>query len=197
MTRLLAASGSRRCRVQAYLLHYTAARTESLRFLRWRDLDFVDDLIHFDVAKGDRAYTIPMHPKLKAALLHWQDEQETAAEANPEIYTALIDPETAFVLLTLKGKPLSHTTIAKQYKWRAKRAGVRLHSHSARVGYENKSLVSPHAARRTVGTSLRRRGVDIADLADLLNHKDLQTTREFYAFTSTPQQRRVVERLKY
>jgi integrase/recombinase XerD len=197
VARLLAVSGPPRCRVQAYLLHYTAARTESLRFLRWRDIDFVEDLIHFDTAKGDRAYTIPLHPQLKASLIRWQDELETLAEANPRIRAALSDPETAFVLLTREGKPLSHTTIAKQYKWRAKRAGIKPHAPSARVGRENTSRVSPHAARRTVGTELRRRGVDIADVADLLNHKDLQTTREFYAFTSTPQQRQVVERLQY
>ena len=186
-----------RCEVQAYLLHYTAARTESLRFLLWPDVDLANDEIHLDRAKGDKAYTLPLHPELKAALLRWRSRQQEQAERHPAVAAALADPETASVLLTREGRPLSHSTIAKQYKWRAKRAGVKLHGANAAVNYENKSRVSPHAARRTVGTSLRRNGTDLADIADFLNHSDLQTTRDHYAFSSTPQKKKVVAQLRY
>lgn len=66
--RILDAKGRERCRVQAHLLLFTAARCESLRFLLWENVDFVNNEISFDVAKGDKAYTVPMHPELKAAL---------------------------------------------------------------------------------------------------------------------------------
>ena len=36
------------------------------------------------------------------------------------------------------------------------------------------------------------RGTQLADIADLLNHKDLNTTREHYAFTSTPKLKQTV-----
>lgn len=186
-----------RCEVQAYLFHFTGARTESLRFLRREDVDYINNEIHLDRAKGDKAYTLPLHAELKAALLRWEDRQDEQAETNAALRAALADPDTAYVLLTYKGLPLCHSTMAKQYKWRAKRAGVRAHGLNAVVGVENKSKVSPHAARRTAGTSLRRNGVELVDVADFLNHSDLQTTREHYAFTSTPQKRKVMDKLTY
>lgn len=186
-----------RCEAQAYLLHFTGARTESLRYLLWNDVDFANDEIHLDRAKGDKAYTLPLHPELKAALLRWRSRQQEQSDRNPAVAAALADPEWAYVLLTKNGRRLSHSTIAKQYKWRAARAGVRPHSERAVVNYENKSRVSPHAARRTVGTSLRRSGIDVADVAGILNHSDVQTTLDHYAFTTTPEQRKVMSRLRY
>lgn len=186
-----------RCEAQAYMFHFTAARTGSVRFTLWSDADFAAETITFDRAKGDKAYTVPMHPELKAALLRWRGRQAEQAGANPAIAAALADPDTAYIFLTRNGRPLSHSTMAKQYKWRARRAGVRPHSPNAIVGRENTSKVHPHAARRTAGTSLRKQGVDLADVADFLNHSDVQTTREHYAFTSTPQQKAVVAKLKF
>jgi integrase len=72
LRRFLDAPGRERDRIQAYLSVYTAARTSSLRFLRWRDVDFEGDLVHFR-AKRDRDYTLPLHPQLRAALLRWRD----------------------------------------------------------------------------------------------------------------------------
>ena len=60
------------------------------------------------------------------------------------------------------------------------------------AGKENTSRVSPHALRRTAATLLREKGTELADIADLLNHKDLNTTREHYAFTSTPKLKQTV-----
>jgi integrase len=194
--RILDAPGRERCRVQAYLLLYTAARCESLRFLLWENVDFVKNEIHFDVAKGDKFYTVPMHLELKAALFRWQAAQEKQAAKNPAIAVALTSPETAYVLLTSNGLPLSHSTMSKQFKWRANRAGVRAHAAGALVGRENKSRVSTHWARRTVATSLRRKGVDIAEVADLLNDT-VQVVKDHYAGSSTPTQHKVVAKISY
>jgi integrase len=194
--KLLDAKGSERCRVQSYLLLFTAARCESLRYLLWENVDFVSNEIHFDVAKGDEAYTVPMHPELKAALYRWQAAQEKEAAKREAVAEALADPQTAYVLLTKNGKRLSHSTMSKQFKWRAKRAGVRPHSAKAVVNPENKSKVSTHWARRTVATTLRRRNVDIADVATLLNDT-VQVVVDHYAASSTDKQRKVVAQLKY
>jgi site-specific recombinase XerD len=112
------------------------------------------------------------------------------------VAAALSNPETAYVLLTTKGKPLCHSTMSKQFKWRAKRAGVRVHAAGALVGKENKSRVSTHWARRTVATSLRRKGVDTADVADLLNNS-VQVVIEHYAASSTAKQHKVVAQIGY
>lgn len=187
----LDAPGRERDRIQAYLSVYTAARTSSLRFLRWKDVDFEGDLIHFK-AKRDRDYTLPLHPQLRAALLRWHDVVLSEAASNPAIKRALSHPETAFVLLTRNGKPLCHSTMAKQVKWRAARVGILLHPPSAHVGRENKSQVTPHAFRRSFAQIQRSRGVELADLADALNHKDVNTTRNHYAYTDTPKLRETV-----
>jgi integrase/recombinase XerD len=189
--RILNAPGRERDRVQAYLAYYTAARTMSLRFLLWSDVDFELGEIHFN-AKFKNHYTVPMHPQLDAALRRWRDEVLKQAEKNHDIKVALCDPDTAYVLLTRTGRPLCHTTIAKQAKWRAGRVGVLRHADPNKVGKENASKVHPHAFRRTAGTLLRRSGTDLADIADLLNHKDLNTTRTHYAFTSTPRLKKTV-----
>jgi integrase/recombinase XerC len=187
----LDAPGDERDRVQAYLSVYTAARTSSLRFLRWRDVDFEGDLIHFQ-AKRDRDYTLPLHPQLRAALLRWREVVLDQAQRNPAVRAALSHPDTAYVLLTRNGRPLCHSTLAKQAKWRAARVGILPHPPSAHVGHENKSQVTPHAFRRSFAQIQRSRGVELADLADALNHKDVNTTRNHYAYTDTPRLRETV-----
>ena len=148
LKRYLNAPGSERERVQAYLQFYTAARTMSLRFLLWSDVDFERGVIHLN-AKAGNDYTVWMHPQLRAALLRWHDEVLKQAEANRDVRVALSDPETAYVLLTRTGRPLCHSTMAKQAKRRAGRVGVLRHADRSKVGKENTSRVSPHALRRT------------------------------------------------
>jgi site-specific recombinase XerD len=137
-----------------------------------------------------------MHRELRAALFRWQGELEKQAEKRPEIAAALADPETAYVLLTRNGRRLSHSTMSKQFKWRAKRAGVRPHAAGAAVNPENKARVSTHTARRPVATTLYRKGVDIADVARLLNDT-VQVVVDHYAASSTEKQRKVAAQLKY
>jgi integrase len=189
--RILDAPGRERDRVQAHLKFYTAARTISLRNLLWSDVDFERNVIHFD-AKFNDAYTVHMHPQLKAALLRWRDAVEKQAERRQAVRVALTDPDTAFVLLTCNGLPLCHTSIAKQCKLRAARVGVLLHHDPSKVGKENWSRIHPHAFRRTAATLLREKGADLADVADLLHHKDINTTRDHYAFTSTARKKKTV-----
>ena len=205
----LDAPGSERDRVQAYLKVYTAARTMSLRNLRWEDVDLERGLLHFN-AKFENDYSLPMHPQLKAALLRWQREVVKLAEryllrarelasSKPEkaaewrgLAAALEDPETAYVLLSRTGRQLCGSTIAKQSKWRAARVDLLPHANPAAVSPENKSRVSPHAFRRSGAQNLRSKGVELADIAELLNHKDLNTTRLHYAYTDTPKLRKTV-----
>lgn len=104
----------------------------------------------------------------------------------------LQDPETAYVLLTYNGRPLCHSTLAKQAKWRARRVGIRPHPEGASVSAENTSQVSPHAFRRSFAQIQRSRGVELAAIADVLHHKDLNTTRTHYASTDTPRLRETI-----
>lgn len=95
----LDAPGTERDRVQAYLAVFTAARAGSLRDLRWPDVDFDQELLHFN-AKFENHYTLPLHPQLRAALLRYRDWVFDEAGRNPHILDALRNPDTAYVLLT-------------------------------------------------------------------------------------------------
>jgi site-specific recombinase XerD len=133
-----------------------------------------------------------MHPQLRAALLRWRDEQIEQAEQSPKLAQALANPETAWVLLTRNGKRLSHSTLAKQVKWRAARAGLYPHPPGVMVSYENKSQMSPHTLRRSFGVNMRAAGTPLEDIAEVFNHTDLNTTRNHYVFTDTPRTRKTI-----
>ena len=191
LRRFLDAPGTPRCRVQAYLQVYTAGRAASIGDILWTDVDFERNVIHLN-AKNGKHYTLPIHPQLRAALLRWRHEQVENAESNPKVTRALENPETAWVLLTRNGKKLSHSTLGKQAKWRAARAGLYPHPLGASVSYENKSQLSPHALRRSFAVLMRSEGTALEDIAEVLNQIDLNTTRNHYAFTDTPRTRRTI-----
>jgi integrase/recombinase XerD len=193
----LDARGRPRCRVQGHLFTFTAARLATIAGLRWPDIDFAGNMIHFRVVKGDESYTLPMHPELRAALLRWRSEQLEQAERNERIAEALASDETAFVLLTTNGKPVSKTTLAKQLKWRAARVNLLTQGARQDKAGENKSKLSPHAIRRSVATMLRNEGKPLEDIADLLHHKDLNVTRTYYAHVDTPHMRKTVNDLRF
>jgi site-specific recombinase XerD len=63
----------------------------------------------------------------------------------------------------------------------------------ADVPYENRSQVSPHALRKSFGVLMRSVGTPLEDIAEVLNYKDLNTTRNYCAFTDTPQTRKTIK----
>jgi integrase/recombinase XerD len=193
--KFLDAPGRERCRVQAYLFAYTLARVESISQLRWADVDFEQKLVTFDKAKFDRSYTLALHPQLEAALLRWRDAQQRQAKKNSAVAGALANEETAYVLLTRAGRPVARTTLSKQLKWRAARAGILAYEEPRGRFRENTSALSPHMIRRSMATMLRNQGVALDDVADLLNHKDVNTTRNHYARTTTERKRAVIEQI--
>ena len=199
LRRLLDATGSDRCTIQAYLLAFTLGRSDSIAHLRWRDVDFEHERIYFDRAKGDRFYWVPVHPELLSALRFWKHEQQRQAKKNPAMAKALSDPETAWVLLTKNGQRVCKQTIAKQLDWRAARAEVRLLAKLVAQAdpdeadaerepgtcvhklEERKTEVSPRVIRRSMATLLRKDGVSVFDVQPMLNHKSVGTTLAFYA----------------
>jgi hypothetical protein len=84
------------------------------------------------------------------------------AQKFPAVAAALTSPESAYVLLTTEGKPLCHSTMSKQFKWRARRAGVRVHAAGAVVGADAvagveqkaRDLLAQVDAYRDLSTSL-------------------------------------------
>lgn len=192
LQRFLDAPGSERDRIQAYLLVFTAQRAGALRGLRWRDVNMDERELTFHSGKGGKTNELAIHDELLGALSRWRRVLLDEAETNALIAAALYHDETAHVLLTRGGRPVTVQTIGKQAKWRAARAGLRLHTSDG-FYHENKSQVHPHAFRRSWATLQRRRGVALEDIADVLDHSSTDTTRKHYAFPPSEGKRKTVK----
>jgi site-specific recombinase XerD len=189
LERLLAAQGSPRERIITFLLVFTAARTHSLCNLRWSDVDFPSRTILLR-GKSDTPHAVSIHPRLMTELRRWCIHQQDLADHNPSLASALADPDTALVLLSRSGRPLSAGAVRKQLKRRAAHAG--LHVLEPRHG-EHRSRVSPHAIRRSVATLLLNSGHPLDAVADVLHHARVDTTRRHYAFSSPERQRATID----
>ena len=191
LQQFLDAPGNERDRIQAYLFVFTAQRVGALRDLRWRDVNWDARELTFR-GKGGKTNVLPIHDELLGALSRWRRVLLDKAETNPLIAAALYNDETAYVLLTRPGRPVTAQTLGKQAKWRATRCGLRLHN-SDDASHENQSQVHPHALRRSWATLQRRRGVALEDIADVLAHASIDTTRKHYAFPPSEAKRKAIK----
>lgn len=187
--RILDAPGSPRARIQAYLLAFTAARMNEIRTLRWRDVDVVERTMMLR-GKNNAYRVIDIHPELMPQLRRWAMQQAVDAERYPEIMRAKQNPDTDHVLLTRRGQMIPRSTISKQLKQLAVRAGI--HPLESKHG-TYRSQVSPHALRRTFATILLNDGHHIDAVADVLGHRSVDTTRRHYAFSSTARRRATIQ----
>jgi integrase len=193
---LLDAPGRPRDRLLAYWTFYAPSRRETFVQARWRDIDLKAGTWDL-VGKGDIADCFELHPVLAREFRRyrrWMVEQY--ATRHRPVRDALAYPETAFVLLTYNGLPVRAQTIAKQLKWRARRAGVAVQATEARWDAPGgkTSRLSPHAMRRGwADIALNEQDVPIDVVAEVLNHKDISTTRRHYARTK-PERARVALR---
>lgn len=178
-----------RDRVQTFLMVFTAARAGELRDLTWSDVDFPSGTITFS-GKGDAPRAVDIHPMLMTELRRWYLYLDARAEIEPATQAALAAPSGGYVLMTRTGRKLSATTMSKQLKRRAVHAG--LYELPSTHG-EYRSLVSPHALRRSFATILLNDGHHLDAVADVLGHKSLDTTRRHYAFSSNEHRRATVE----
>lgn len=189
---LLAAHGSARCNIQAYLLVYTGARSRELRFLKWQEVDFQNRTMGLN-GKGDKYRVIDIHPRLMSELRAWYLYQGEQAKRYPKMREAKLNPDTDYVLMTRNGLAVSHATIGKQLKRRAARADLFPHTTN---DLENVSQITPHALRRTFGSILLNDGHHLDAVADVLGHTSLETTRKHYAFSSTERRRATIHGFK-
>jgi len=124
----------------------------------------------------------------------WQLKE---AERNPAIAEALADEETAFVLLTRTGRPVTGQTVAKMLKWRAVRAGVGVVKTAAKHDAPNgvTSKLSPQALRRAwanLALNDPHNPVPLDVVSQVLHHADIGTTRRHYAQTKPERARKAL-----
>ena len=185
---LLTERGRPRERIQVFLLTFTGARSDEIRSLRWHEVD-LDNQTMLLRGKGEKYRVIDIHPRLMAELRRWYLYQPVYASKYAGVRAAKQDPETDYVLLTIFGKKVPHSTFIRQLKARAFRAGLHLNSTTDR---DNCSKVSPHALRRTFGSLLLNDGHHLDAVADVLGHTSVNTTRKHYAFSSNERRKATI-----
>ena len=98
-------------------------------------------------------------------------------------YTKEQNIEEGMVFRTRNGKAIDRTNIWKEMKTLCEAAGV------------EKSKVFPHSLRRLFARSLYKVQKDLAKIADILGHSNIETTRRYVRETSKEHQK-VLERLQ-
>lgn len=151
---------------------------------------------HIPTGKNGESDSFRLHPLLSAQLRRYREWQLREAQRHELMRDALPRADSAFVLLTRSGRPVTGQTVAKLVQWRAIRAGVGvLDSPLGRDGKPRRDCpggkttqLSPHALRRAWATHALndpdpKKRVPIEVVSKVLNHKDISTTRRHYAPT--------------
>jgi site-specific recombinase XerD len=105
------------------------------------------------VGKGEKARTVPVHPKLRAALAAWLEER-----------TARRGADSAALFTSVRSTRMTTDAIADVIVAITRAAGLDDHMTS-------------HVLRHSFGTELTRGGVDLVTVAELMGHASLETTR--------------------
>jgi integrase/recombinase XerD len=122
--------------------------------LRARDIDWSERLIHFPAEKGCKALSFPLLKEVAEALLSY-------LRARGET------PTTEEVFLTLRNprRPLGvNNHLGSALKSYYQRAGIQTTRYGA------------HPIRHAFATHLMEHGTPIKDIADLLGHRNIETT---------------------
>ncbi len=89
-----------------------------------------------------------------------------------------------FISPVKKDKMLNNSTIWRRLKRIAKRAKI------------NPNKIHPHAWRHLFAKQCKNNGIDLDELADILGHKDINTTA-IYTKTSMKEKKNKLERIRY
>lgn len=116
---------------------------------------------HIDLySKGGKLRRIYIPRSLKEDALDWLEEKEL---------------ESGFVFYNRHGRRITSRGISSQLKMLARRYGI------------DTAVVYPHSFRHRFAKSFLERCNDIAFLADLMGHENIETTRIYLRKTSTEQ----------
>lgn len=162
------------------LLLGTGIRISECIGLNHSDFDFNNNAFSVTRKGGNRAM-LYFSDEVKAALLDYIDWKNTQIELNTPFALRISDKQAFF---------LSN---------RGERMGVRaaelLVKKYAKIVVPLKKI-SPHKLRSTYGTALYRETGDIYVVADVLGHKDVNTTKKHYASISETARRAVADKVQ-
>ncbi|MCI8287253.1 MAG: tyrosine-type recombinase/integrase, partial [Lachnospiraceae bacterium] len=140
--------------------------------------------------QGTKAYTAPFNIKIRRkggyeAVVYFGDEVETALLDYLEERDRIIPVEghEDALFLSLQNRRITVRAVENLVK-----------KYASRVTTLKK--ITPHKLRSTYGTSLYQETGDIYLVADVLGHKDVNTTRKHYAAQQDERRRRAAQYVK-
>ena len=155
------------------LLLGTGIRVSECVGLNLNDVDFKNGGIRI-VRKGGYEAVVYFGEEVEDALLDYWDERthKTAAAGHEDA-----------LFLSMQNKRISVRAVEKLVK-----------KYASKVTSLKK--ITPHKLRSTYGTNLYRETGDIYLVADVLGHKDVNTTRKHYAAQQEENRRRAAKAVK-
>ncbi|MFW9821971.1 MAG: site-specific tyrosine recombinase/integron integrase [Candidatus Thorarchaeota archaeon] len=134
------------------LLYSTMARVSELCNIKINDIDFKKGYIRLR-GKGNKERIVPVDNK---TLEIFEEYLNDRISYNPE----------DFLLVNTRFQKLSPRIVQADIK-----------SIKEKCGFPDSKIVTPHIFRHTGATHLRRSGMDISELQDILGHSSPNTTR--------------------
>ncbi len=134
------------------LLYSTMARVSELCNIKIRDVDFEKGYIQLR-GKGNKERIVPVD---KTTLEIFKEALRNRINYNPEEYLIV-------------------NTRYEQLNPRVVQADIK--TIKERCGFPESKIITPHVFRHTGATHLRRSGMDISELQDILGHSSPNTTR--------------------
>ncbi len=143
---------SRRYYLMVRLLYSTMARVSELCNIKIRDIDFKQGCIKLR-GKGNKERIVPVDNKTLEIIEEYIQNRIS------------YDPDD-FLLINTRMQKLSPRVIQEDIK-----------NIKAICGFPDSKIITPHVFRHTGATHLRRSGMDISELQDILGHSNPNTTR--------------------
>jgi len=134
------------------LLYSTMARVSELCNIKIRDVDFEKGYIRLR-GKGNKERIVPVD---KTTLDVFKESLQNRISYSPEDY----------LIVNTRNKRLRPRVVQSDIK-----------TIKERCGFPDSKIITPHVFRHTGATHLRRSGMDISELQDILGHSSPNTTR--------------------
>jgi len=143
---------SQRYYLMVRLLYSTMARVSELCNIRVKDIDFKKGYMRLR-GKGNKERIVPVDQK---TLFEFDNYLKNRIRYEPEDY----------LLVNTRNEKLNPRVVQQDIK-----------TIKEKCGFPDAKIITPHIFRHTGATHLRRSGMDISELQDILGHSSPNTTR--------------------
>lgn len=180
----------RRDLAMIYMMMFCGLRIGEVVAMNWSDIDFEYRQITV-LGKGNKQRTIPLHPLAHKAL---RDLKKFGPTSSTAVFVRTDNPNIDEDEMRL-GIHGARKAIEK-YMMNAELRPKKLRDQKTKGKVHTQTVFTPHKLRHTFATDLLMRGADIREIAALLGHKSLESTKR-YAHPTNERFQMLVERLGF